>query len=227
MRHNYVGDIGDYYKYALLRRICRETGKKLGVVWCLYEDECNPADGKYLHYLESKNHDKYRPVDPELYDQLAALIADDARHIHEIRKRGILPTSTSFYEEPLNLSDLPKATPAAIKQRIKRREQWLQGALDATREADIVFFDPDNGLEIQSTQFHHDKGPKFTFYRELKPFWDRGQSLIIYQHKTRQGSFDAQLQRRVEELKAHLHHADEIQIHKAGGDRAFLHVKTS
>lgn len=37
MQDKYVGDIGDYGKLTLLRRIA-ESGLRLGVVWCVVDD---------------------------------------------------------------------------------------------------------------------------------------------------------------------------------------------
>lgn len=203
MRDNYVGDVGDYYKYGLLRALCGDT-LKLGVAWYLYTDPCNPTDGRHLQYLTAQKRDSYRPCDPALYDKLGQLVAENARSVVEIRRRCILPADTLFHEVPLSLSSLPKGNAAAMQKRLDQRRQWLNGALVATAAADIVFFDPDNGLQVESVPQHHDRGPKFTFYDELLPFWQRGQSLVIYQHKNRQGTAQAQMQNRLEELRHHL-----------------------
>jgi hypothetical protein len=55
MQNRYVGDIGDYGKYALLRHLCAcATGKslRLGVIWCLFPDETINNDGKHISYLK-------------------------------------------------------------------------------------------------------------------------------------------------------------------------------
>lgn len=57
MRNNYVGDVGDFYKYRQLRSLCGATGReniserRLGVVWYLYTDPCKVTDGNHLAYL--------------------------------------------------------------------------------------------------------------------------------------------------------------------------------
>jgi len=199
MRDNYVGDVGDFYKYALLRRLCGHTDvsqpkRKLGVVWYLYPDPCKETDGLHLDYLNEDKREKFRPVDPELYDALEQLVQEDARSVREVERRAILPRDTCYYAVPLSFSGQEKGAQAAIESRIRYREQWLQGALTATEGCDLVFFDPDNGLEVKSTAYHHDKGAKFAFYRELLPFWERGQSLVIYQHRNRHETAEEQTQ---------------------------------
>ncbi len=205
MRDNYVGDLGDFYKYKLLRSLCGMTEqkgvtkRKLGVVWYLNTDSCKLSDGKHLSYLEKES--EYHPQDPELFDKLKELIDDNVRTVTEIPKRGILPPDTVFFEEPLSLSHLPKGNPATTKQRLAHRQEWLKRVLAATKDCDIVFFDPDNGMEIKSVLKHRDKGPKFVFYDELLSFWNRGQSLVIYQHRTRQKKVEKQISERKEKLK--------------------------
>lgn len=202
MRDNYVGDVGDFYKYSLLRRLCGATGegpkRKLGVIWYLYPDPCKETDGLHLAYLSPQKRDEYHPADPELYDKLGQLIADT------VRQRGLLPADTVFFEEPLSLVSLPKGSSSAVESRLAYRRAWLGRALEATKDCDIVFFDPDNGLEVASVKAHQDKGPKYTFYDELLPFWQRGQSLVIYQHKNMHQTAEVQIAERKRELAERL-----------------------
>ena len=59
MKNQYVGDIGDYGKYGLLRFLA-ERGIQIGVNWYLTKDEKNKlGDGKFTDYLEQENEWKY------------------------------------------------------------------------------------------------------------------------------------------------------------------------
>ena len=54
MQNRYVGDVGDFAKYALLRRLAgslEERPIRLGIVWCLYPDESHNSDGSHVSYL--------------------------------------------------------------------------------------------------------------------------------------------------------------------------------
>ena len=60
MRDRYVGDIGDFAKYGLLRAIGK--GKRLGVAWYLCvgneaprvdSEEVSTGDGRHTAYLKS------------------------------------------------------------------------------------------------------------------------------------------------------------------------------
>jgi len=209
MRDNYVGDVGDFYKYGLLRQLSNNL--RLGVVWYLYPGPCKDTDGLHLAYLSDEKKESFYNCDPELHQQLSRLILDGERNVQEIQARGILPRETCFYDEPLSLADLTKGSKEAISIRIKHRQNWLNGALEATKNCELIFFDPDNGLEVKSTAIHHDKGAKFTFYRELIPFWERGQSLVVYQHKNLHEKATVQIQNRVNEIQDNLRASVPVQ----------------
>ena len=47
---------------------------------------------------------------------------------------------------------------------------------------EVVFLDPDNGLEVLSCGPCSTRGPKYVTYEEVRTFTARSQSVIIYQH---------------------------------------------
>ena len=53
--------------------------------------------------------------------------------------------------------------------------------INAVAAADVVFVDPDNGLETGVNRYSP-RGPKFVYYDDLIPLAGSGKSLIIYQH---------------------------------------------
>jgi hypothetical protein len=63
MQDRYVGDVGDFGKYGLLRSLAADLS--LGVVWYLGPEESHNADGKHIGYLNStqKNLIKFRDCD--------------------------------------------------------------------------------------------------------------------------------------------------------------------
>ena len=52
MKNQYVGDVGDYGKYSMLRFFA-DNGIKVGVNWYLTEND-GSKDGKHTSYLLSK-----------------------------------------------------------------------------------------------------------------------------------------------------------------------------
>ena len=190
MQNRYVGDIGDFGKYGLLRALVglgeASTPSDpicLGVVWYLYRDESHNSDGKHTGYLRCTpaNHARFRTCDPGLYDALRRLVATNNRHITGVRESGILPADTAYFERCLDY-----AGRASRRWRQEARTNWMDGALQATVEADVIFVDPDNGISETEGALRKG-GPKYVFMEDLGRFYGRGQSLVIYHHLGRRG----------------------------------------
>ena len=88
--------------------------------------------------------------------------------------------------------------------RASKRREWLEVGLRAVAHADLVFADPDNGLEIPSVGRLGAKGPKYAYYDDLRECWARGQSLVVYQHIARNGTAEEQIAARLTALHRHL-----------------------
>jgi hypothetical protein len=200
MQNRYFGDIGDFAKYGLLRALLLgEPHIQLGVLWYLVPDETTTNDGRHIGYLTTtpKNAKRFRECDPPLYDTLSELVSKGQRAISLVGEHGILPSDTLYYDSPLSYRSVPRADRPALRHR------WLSAAVDAMAAADVVFVDPDNGLEV-GTDRHAADGPKYTFYEDLLPLTVSGKSLIIYQHASRDESFAVQIQRRLATLRKEL-----------------------
>lgn len=183
MQNKYTCDIGDFGKYGLLRWLFNNTSElTLGINWCLVPDESNNNDGKFINYLiENKNNiNEFKSCDSELYCTFASLVKNNKRNLFEIEKNNVLPRKTIYYDEPLLFYSSDN-----LKTRIKKRNFWINKAFECLRGADIVFFDPDNGLEVQSCGKYSKRSNKYVFYDDLVPYFERGQSLIIYNHRDR------------------------------------------
>jgi len=93
---------------------------------------------------------------------------------------------------------------------------------------DLIFVDPDNGLEVRSVKAHQKTGPKYTFFEELIPFVERGQSLVIYHHLCRSGPAEVQVKERLDQLKEKLGINNIYALlYKRGTLRAFFIVPSS
>jgi len=202
----------------------------LGVVWYLVPDENHNGDGKHIRYLEqtTSNLERFRSGDPALYDSLSEIIKAGKRDVSIIKEFDVLPTKTVFYETPLSYEGMLNNSPTARRDRISYRNSWLSKALEATLCYDVIFVDPDNGLEVKSVKSHQKTGPKYTFFEELVPFVKRGQSLVIYHHLCRSGPAEVQVKERLDQLKENLG-VDNIYalLYKRGTLRAFFIVPCS
>ena len=204
MQDRYAGDIGDFGKYGLLRALCGEDehgpALSLGVLWYRFEgdERESPGDGKRIDYLDPPD-ERLRECDPCLFGLMHEVVYGRDRSIVSVEKSGALPGGTTFHSESLTF-----AAPERRSERGAKRRSWIASGLDLMKDGDMVFADPDNGLEIPSMDPLLAKGPKYAYYDDLIPCWDRGQSLIIYQHATRGGGgMGLQIARRIEELREH------------------------
>ena len=216
MQDQYVGDIGDFGKYGLLRHLTgmREYPKpkdvlRLGVVWYRFPDEQpkdpktpNKRDGSLTGYLCDKrdNHEKFRKCDTELYDALHRIVMEEKiRNIAKVQESGILPGNPLYYHQ--FLPDPLEHTGDALKSA---REDWLKDALKTTADAKLVFVDPDNGISPKRTRPWHKNGLKYVFMEDLCQFTKRGQSLVIYHHLGRHRKAPEQIKNGAERLQESL-----------------------
>ena len=105
MQHKYVGDVGDFGKYGLLRALAGITTQgeplSLGIAWYLNGSETGtPGDGKHTSYLTKP--EEYRNCDPELFDCMSQIISEaglnpEIRHLKSVERSGILGSTAVFH----------------------------------------------------------------------------------------------------------------------------------
>jgi hypothetical protein len=227
MQDRYVGDVGDFGKYALLRRLCglpEERPVSLGMVWCLFPDETHNADGRHISYLGAP---EFRNLDVQLITALRTIVETGRRCISSVLAAGVLPPGTVS-------CDLPVLTTAARQlsrdDRLRYRAAWLARCLDLTADCDLVFFDPDNGMAVASVPKHHPKAGKYIYWNELAPFWQRGNALLIYHHLNRTVSAARQVEGLMRRFAAEFDDASIIPlVFRRGSSRVFwlVHIGDS
>ncbi len=165
MKHQYVGDINDYRKYALLRALSAGGANRIGVCWMLTPDD-GGADGGKLAYLGQP--DRHRRFDPELFDILARSASEpDRRRLHSIEDSGAIPGAL-YYNETL-------------PDDVTGRTAFMERCASEFRDAELAFFDPDNGLEVSLPKGRKNSS-KYLYLDEVAAFYEAGKSLLIYQH---------------------------------------------
>jgi hypothetical protein len=203
MQDRYFGDVGDFGKFGLLRLLCGsgESELRLGIVWYLFPDESHNQDGKHVAYLQEARN-RFRDCDVPLYDGLRSLLVDAQgqiiqahRRISTIESSGLLPNDTAFFSDPLSYP-----SGLSISQRRSLRERWFSAALARTASADLIFLDPDNGIECASVSSTGLKGPKYCYLEEIASFIERDQSLVIYHHLNRSAPHPKQNQEMITRL---------------------------
>ena len=172
MQDRYAGDVGDFGKLGLLRQIAG-TGLKVGVNWyrTYKPEEHDRGDGKHISYLNNK---AFRGCDDQLLAALEAIVAG-GRSVAALEQAGLIP-GACFYGEILKPGS----------DRDFSRRIWHQKALAALAEAEIIFCDPDNGLLVKSVSLGSAKSDKYVTADELISYYQKGQSVIFYNHRPRQ-----------------------------------------
>ena len=90
VQNRYVGDVGDYLKYALLRQL---QGKRaLGIAWYRVADENRNADGKHISYL--KQPKRWSDIDPRVFSALRKIVESGERTLDAVHASGIFDNVT-------------------------------------------------------------------------------------------------------------------------------------
>jgi len=166
MKNQYFGDINDYKKYSLLRLLGGLGKIETTVCWVLTEDD-NRNDGSRIKYLEKP--ELWQSYDPVVFDHLQKnVLAKGVRDVSVLEQGDVLP-NCRYYSEYVHDDD-------------SLRSDFFKKFQDFAKGADLVFFDPDNGLEVKSVPRGKRGSSKYIYWDEVKSSYEAGHSLMIYQH---------------------------------------------
>lgn len=174
MKDQYFGDINDYRKYGLLRCILEASELRLFVAWLLTPDD-GSAHGNSRSYLD--NPDQWARHDPPLFWNLKEMLANHSYgQVGLIENTDILPNAQYFSE--------------IVPDSANERDSWFSSLVRCARESNIVFLDPDNGLEVDSRPYGSKDSSKYLLWHEVSSLWSSDKSLLIYQHFIRENRLE-------------------------------------
>ncbi len=187
MKAQYVGDVGDFGKLLLLKHLAG-LGFKIGVNWVLTEND-EGTDGRHRDYpWYGIRHEVNNPLYPKMRkrdDRRNCLACcTDEQVLKEIAPHAAKPVGGRKIQhlEQTIMQTLPSK--ASFFREIYRdgddRKAKNNSALRELADADLVFFDPDNGIKFQGAQ--HMNSPKHIYIDELLAFWENHKSLLVYHH---------------------------------------------
>lgn len=172
MKEQYFGDVNDYRKYALLRAISPPL--KLGVCWMMTPPDSR-NDGQKIQYLRTP--ETWRKFDPPLFDFLGGVIGSG------------MPNRINHLESSAVLGDARFFGDLFPDDGIGRLAVFSR-CVKAFEGLDIVFFDPDNGIEVKSKPIGKRDSSKFVHWGEIESIFSLGASVLVYQHFTREKRAD-------------------------------------
>lgn len=181
MRDNYVNDIGDYAKYALMRSVaasCPEDAS-IGVIWYATNHIEANSDGRIRVHLREAGWDA---LDPDLLGAMRNLesVAEGHVTMEAVQRSVLLPARTRFAGEPL-----PLAVGNGRLARSEQRAAWFGRALEKVRDCHVVLLDPDNGLEPPRAVAGALSSVKYARVAEVTSLLQAGLSVVLYQHGDR------------------------------------------
>ncbi len=199
MQDRYSGDVGDFGKFGLLRHLLNDTGYSLGVNWYLFPNEDHNKDGRYINYLSNF---QYQQCDNELHKKLQEVVSN-SRCIISLENANIFNCETTYYSCPVDFyPDFPRQTKNHKEQRLQLRHEWQKRAISKLLYTNVLFLDPDNGLQIDSCKaLNLQKSGKFAYFDEISKFHQGKEFTVIYHHLNRRGTHERQILHRAQELK--------------------------
>ncbi len=163
MKDDYVGNLGDYGKYGLLRALSgvHPPGKRLslGVIWYQTHPRGEPRGN--FDYLDQR---KYKDCDPTLFEGLKAIRDDSRRSLRSIEESGILGDDAKFFDE-------------RVPRDPSARESWFDRALQVVMDQDVIFLDPNEGLSKRLG-----RSEQHATFKEVKKITERRKIAIVYHH---------------------------------------------
>lgn len=179
MKNQYFADVNDYRKYGLLRCITDFTQMNIGILWLLTPDD-GRTDGEFRGYLrDPRKWDRY---DKDLHRSLARMLEPEVRRdVRHAATWGLVPKATYFDQI------FPDGAVA--------RDGVFKAACSELSDCPLVFLDPDNGVEVKSVPYGRKHSSKYVYWKEMAALFERGHSLLVYQHyrRTERRAFEAAL----------------------------------
>jgi len=166
MQKRRFGSIGDLVKLAFLRHL--QEGRHLAVCWYLTGQGANrPLPEKHFAYL--KRPDEFRYLAPEIFDTLKSVVKGatlGSGYITAMEASGLLNGALFHHEQ--------------VPRRAALRKNWMASLVDSVSEADLIFLDPDNGIQGRRLT------PRHVALAEIVALRRQDRALVTVQHQSGQ-----------------------------------------
>jgi hypothetical protein len=117
--------------------------------------------------------EKFRYLDPELSEWLGQVVGEkNGRRTARIETSEMLGFAT-FQSRILT-------------DNMSERKEYYADCAAKFADCDLVFLDPDNGIEISSVPRGRKNSCKYVYWEEVRRMFSAGASVLIYQHFKRE-----------------------------------------
>jgi hypothetical protein len=133
MQVEQIGGVGDFGKFALLRHLAKD--RRLAVCWYL-TGESDEGKDRDRHFDYLKRRDDFRHFDPEVFDRLLEFDGGSRALIDpltELHMSGILENAVFLRQQ--------------VPRQASLRRQWPDALVRSVRGTNLVFLDPDAGIQ--------------------------------------------------------------------------------
>jgi len=175
MKNQFFGDVNDFRKYGLLRVLTGSIGPKkdellLAICWMLTHND-NTPHGKRTEYLKSPSPNIYNYLDFDLFNYLVELdiVNEKNRDVKYAQNIKCLPVNSLFYTEYVPIDK-------------NARKEYFKNFFKKSKGFDIVFYDPDIGLDVKSVPYASKDSYKYLYRHELSASYFCGNSILLFQH---------------------------------------------
>ena len=194
MKDKYFGDIHDFLKYTLLRFLQDRMQWSIFINWMLttYEPRNSKKENKDGGQL---NYEKLRSINEDIFQSLAPYrIPGAKRSVMEFKNLcpSVLNNTIQAFEKDYVYEEIVPPKSSNSRNLISERIKWCSEFYQKSKDFDLVFFDSDNGLQVDSIPLGQSKACKYVFLKEIKCIFERKQNVLLYQHRNRQ-KYDVQL----------------------------------
>jgi hypothetical protein len=166
MQERRFGSIGDFAKLAFLRHL--QVGRHLAVCWYLNGQGAHrPLPEKHFAYL--KRPGEFRNLAPEVFDTLKSVSERStlgSGYITALEASGILSDAVFHHEQ--------------VPRRAALRKSWTTSLVDSVSKANLIFLDPDNGIQGRRLT------PKHVALAEIVALRRQDRALVTIQHQSGQ-----------------------------------------
>lgn len=179
MHDGYAGDHKDYYKLTLLKTLAQKAKFKAAICWMLTASLGTGNDD--VGYLKDRSKWVRSLEYAEIFDTLNECVNGNppTRTVAAIEEKDLIPNATYFSKswEPFDRSEAQESCSSeAIGMPWQHYWKSFDRHLQNT-ESDLIFLDPNTGVQRIPTQDHLD-------FHTLGRYYEQGKSILFIQFHT-------------------------------------------